>query len=326
MNTVTRLRLLAATALVGAAIAPAVAQTFPAKPVRAVLPYSAGSGPDAVVRQIGELLSRDWGQQVLVDNKPGGNSWIAAGEVKRAPADGYTLFAVDATPMTLQPHLYKQMPFDPTKDFDPVAALYSTNFFIVVAANSPWKSVTDLLAAAKAKNGHLTYGSWGIGSVGHVGTAMLESATGVKMTHVPFKELPQVYTSVATGDIDWAFGTAATAGPMYRAKKVKFLAYAGPKRLAGYTDVPTVAEAGGPAGFELRTWVALFAPRGTPKPTIERIGAGVAKALAEPEVRERFAGFGFEPWVAAPAEISKAAESDTRRFAEIVKRANIALD
>ena len=155
---------------------------------------------------------------------------------------------------------------------------------------------------------------------------MLESASGVKMTHIPFKEMPQLYTSVATGDVDWAFGTAATAGPLYRAKKVKFLAYAGPKRMAGYTDVPTVAEAGGPAGFELRTWVALFAPKGTPRPTIERIGAGVAKALADPEVRERFAGFGFDAWVAAPAEVSKAAESDTRRFAEIVKRASIALD
>ncbi|TMH01888.1 MAG: tripartite tricarboxylate transporter substrate binding protein, partial [Betaproteobacteria bacterium] len=155
---------------------------------------------------------------------------------------------------------------------------------------------------------------------------MLEGATGVKMRHVPFKELPMVYTSVAAGDIDWAFGTAATAGPMVRAKKVRFLAYAGPKRLAGYADIPTVAEAGGPAGFELRTWVALFGPRGTPKPTIERIGAGVAKALAEPEVRERFAGFGFEPWIAPPADISKVIETDTRRFAEIVKRARIALD
>src|SRR5258706_2262813 len=279
MNILTGIRLLGAIALVAAAITPAAAQTFPTKPVRAVLPYSAGSGPDAVVRQIGEMLSRDWGRQVLVDNKPGGNSWIAAGEVKRAPADGYTLFAVDATPMTLQPHLYKQMPFDPSKDFDPVAALYSTNFFIVVAADSPWKNVTELLAAAKAKNGLLPYGTWGIGSVAHVGTAMLEGTTGVKMTHVPFKELPQLYTSVATGDVDWAFGTAATVGPLYRAKKVKLLAYAGPKRTAGYTDVPTVAEARGPAGFELRTWVALFAPKGPPVPTIARINAGVAKAL-----------------------------------------------
>jgi tripartite-type tricarboxylate transporter receptor subunit TctC len=326
LNIQSSIRLVAAAALAAAAIAPASAQNFPTKPVRAVLPYSAGSGPDSVLRHIGEKLSREWGQQLVVDNKPGGNGWIAAGEVKRAVADGQTLLAVDATHMTLQPNLYKQMPFDPVKDFDPVAGLYTTNFFVVVSANSPWKSMSDLLAAAKAKNGTLTYGTWGIGSVAHVGTAMLESATGQKMMHVPFKELPQLYTSVATGEVDWAFGTAATVGSLYRAKKVRFLAYAGPKRMPGYEDVPTIAEAGGPSGFELRTWVALYAPKSTPKPVIDRINAGVAKALAEPDVRERFAGFGFEPWVAAPANISKVAQSDTRRFAEIVKRANIALD
>ena len=294
--------------------------------MRTVLPYSAGSGPDAVVRQVGEKLSREWGQQMLVDNKPGANGWLAAGEVKRAAPDGYTLLTVDATHMTLQPNLYKQMPFDPVKDFEPVAALYSTNFFVVVGANSPWKNLSELLAAAKAKKGQLTYGTWGMGSVAHVGTAMLEGATGTQMMHVPFKELPQLYTAVATGEVDWAFGTAATVAPLYRAGKVKLLAYAGTKRMAGYGDVPTVAESGGPAGFELRTWVALYAPKGTPKPTIAQINTGVAKALADAGVRERLAGFGFEPWTAAPADITKAAEVDTRHFAEIAKRASISLD
>lgn len=326
MNILSLARLGLATALLAVAALPATAQTFPTKPVRVVLPYSAGSGPDAVTRQVGEKLARDWGQQVVVDNKPGANGWVAIGDAKRAAADGYALMTVDATHMALQPNLYKQLPFDPAKDFEPVAGLYTTNFFVVVAANSPWKSMTDLVAAARAKQGQLTYGSWGMGSVAHVGTAMLEDAAGVKMTHVPFKELPQLYTAVATGEVDWAFGTAATVGPLYRAKKVRLLAYAGPKRMAGYADVPTVAEAGGPAGFELQTWVALYAPKGTPRPTVERINASVTKALAEPEVRERLAGFGFEPWAAAPADLSKAAEADTRRFAGIVKRASIALD
>ena len=327
MNILSRPAALGAAALLAIALAaPAAAQNYPTKPVRAVLPYSAGSGPDAVVRQVGEKLAREWGQQLVVDNKPGANGWLAVSEVKRAPADGYTVLTVDATHMTLQPNLYKQLPFDPVKDFEPVAGLYSTNFFMVVGANAPWKNVTELLAAAKAKNGQMTYGTWGMGSVAHVGTAMLEGASGVQMTHVPYKELPQLYAAVATGEVDWAFGTAATVGPLYRSKKVRLLAYAGPKRMAGYTDVPTVAEAGGPTAFELRTWVALYAPKGTPKPTIDRINAGVAKALAEPDLRERFAGFGFEPWIAAPADVSRAAEADTRRFAEIVKRANIALD
>lgn len=305
---------------------PAAAQAFPGQPVRAVLPYSAGSGPDAVMRQVGELLGRDWGHQVVVDNKPGANGWLAAADVKLAKPDGTTLLAVDATHMTLQPSLYKRMPFDPVKDFEPVAPLYTTNFFVVVGAGAPWKSVGELLAAAKAKSGGMTYGTWGMGSVAHVGTAQLEAATGVQMTHVPFKELPQLYTAVATGEVDWAFGTAATVGPLHKSKKVKLLAYAAPKRLAGYDDVPTIAEAGGPAGFTLQTWVALYAPKATPKAVIDRINAGVGKALARPEVRERMAGFGFEPWAAAPPDLLRAAEADTRRYAEVVKRAAISLD
>ncbi|MDB5847346.1 MAG: hypothetical protein JWP29_1098, partial [Rhodoferax sp.] len=240
--------------------------------------------------------------------------------------DGYTLLVTDATPLTLQPHLYKQLPFDPVKDFEPVAPLYTTNFFIVVGANSPYRNVADLVAAARARKGQVTYGSWGIGSVAHVGTAQFEGATGTQMTHVPFKELPQLYTAVATGEVDWAFGTAATVSPLFKGKRVRLLAYAGAKRLAGYEDVPTVAEAGGPAGFELRTWVALFAPRGTPRPLIDQLGASVAKGLAEADVRERFATYGFESWTATPAEMTRTSASDTQRFAEIVKRASISLD
>ena len=315
-----------AATLLSCALAPAAAQTFPSRPVRAVLPYSAGSGPDSVMRSVGEKLTREWGHQLIVDNKPGANGWLAIGETKRALPDGYTLMTVDATHMTLQPHLYKQLPFDPVKDFEPVAPLYSTNFFIVVGANAPWKNVSELIAAAKTKDGQLTYGSWGIGSVAQVGTAMFESATGVKMTHIPFKELPQLYTAVATGEVDWAFGTAATVAPLFKAKKLRLLAYAGPKRMAGYLDVPTVAESGGPAGFELQTWVAMYAPKGTPKPVVDRIQSSVAKVLTDTDIKDRLANFGFEPWLAPASDITKRAEADKLRYAEIVKRSSISLD
>lgn len=306
--------------------ATAGAQTYPTQPVRTVMPYSAGSGPDAVVRMVGEMLGRDWHQQVIVDNKPGASGWLAVGEVKRAKADGYTLLTVAATHMALQPNLYKKLPFDPVKDFEPVAALYSTNFFVVVGANAPWKSVTELLAAAKASNGTMTYGTWGMGSEGHVGGAQFEAASGTKMSHVPFKELPQLYTAVATGEVDWAFGTAATVGPLVKANKLRLLAYAAPARLTGYESVPTVAESGGPAGFALRTWVALYAPQGTPKAVVDRLNTGVAKALKSEAVRERMAGFGFQPWAVTPVELAREAEADTKRYAEMVKRAAITLD
>lgn len=303
-----------------------LAQDFPAKPVRSVAPYSPGSGPDSVMRILGEKLSRQWGQQLVIDNKPGGSGFIAIGDAKRAPPDGYTLLQVDNTHMALQPHVFKNLPYDPVKDFEPVAPLYFTNFFIVVAADSPWKDVTDLVKAAKAAPNDITYGSWGIGSVAHVGAAMLEAATDSRMLHVPFKEMGQVYSSVASGDIKWAFGTAATAGPMYQAKKVKFLALAAPKRLPGYPNVPTVSEAGGPSNFEVQAWVGLFAPVGTPKATIDKINADVTKVLEATDVRERMATFGFLPYVGAPSELTKAIERDSRKFGEIVKRAKISVD
>ncbi|MBL0420711.1 tripartite tricarboxylate transporter substrate binding protein [Ramlibacter sp. AW1] len=299
---------------------------FPARPVKTLLPYSAGSGPDAVVRHVSDKLSGTWKQPFVIDNKPGANGWLAVNEAKRAAADGYTLVGVDNTHFSLQPHLYKQLPFSPKGDFEPVAPLYFTHFFVVVPADSPWNSVADLVAAAKSRNGQLTYGSWGIGSVGHVGAAMLENATGTRMTHVPFKELPQLYTAVASGEVAWAFGTAATVGPLFKAKKVKFIALAAPRRLDGYGDIPTVAEAGGPAGFELKTWVALFAPKGTPQPVIAQLNEGVGKALREPDVRQRLTTVGFEPWIGSPAELTQAVEADTRRFADIVRQARISLD
>jgi len=322
-----RLLLIASTALASSLVASnAMAQTFPSKPVRSVSPYSAGSGPDSVMRILGEKLTRTWGQQLVIDNKPGASGFLAIGDVKRAAPDGYTLLQVDNTHMALQPHVFKQLPYDPVKDFDPVAPLYFTNFFIVVAANSPWKDVGDLIKAAKAAPNDITYGSWGIGSVAHVGAAMLEAATDSRMLHVPFKEMGQVYTSVASGDIKWAFGTAATAGPMYQAKKVKFLAIAAPKRLPGYADVPTVGEAGGPANFEVQAWVGLFAPAGTPKATIEKINADVSKVLEAADVRERLATFGFVPYIGPPGELTKAIERDSKKFGDIVKRAKISLD
>lgn len=318
----------AALIVAGLTAAPLLAQTaYPTRTVRTVLPYSAGSGPDSVMRHVGDLISKDWGQAVVVDNKPGANGWLAISEVKRAKPDGYTLVVVDSTHMTLQPHLYgEKLPFNPVHDFEPVAGLYNTGFFIVVKADSPWKSVADLIAAAKAKPGGVNYGTWGLGSVAHVGTAQFEAASGIQMTHVPFKELPQLYTSVANGEVDWAFGTAATVGPLYEAGKVRLLAYAAAKRLAGYEKIPTVSEAGGPAGLDVGTWVAIFAPKGTPAGIIERFQSGVGKALGQRAVLDRMAGFGFQPWNVGTAELTRTMATDTQRFEQVVKSAKISLD
>ncbi len=319
--------LFAATVLAVACGAPlAQAQQYPTKPVKIITPFPSGSGPDSVLRLIGEKLSKTWGQSIVVENRPGASGFIAIEAAKKAAPDGYTLVQVEDQHVALLPHLYKNIPFSLEKDFDPVAMLFRAYFFVVVPSDSPWKNVADLVAAAKAKPGDVTYGSWAVGSPGHLGAAMLEAATGTQMVHVPFKEMSQLFASVANKDVMWSFGSAASSGPMYRAGKVKYLAVTAPQRIAGYTDIPTVAEAGGPANFEVKAWVALLAPRGTPPAIITRINQDLAKVLVEPDIKERLTTFGFQPFVTAPGEITKMAEADSKRYGEIVKRAKISID
>ena len=318
--------LLAAVVTAATLSAPAAAQQYPNKPIKIIMPFPTGTGPDTVMRLVAEKLTRYWGHQVIVDNKPGGNGWIALEAAKRSPADGYTLLQVDAAAVALQPHLYKKLPFDPFKDFEPVAPLYTTNYFVVVGADSPWQNIPDFVAAAKAKKGDLAYGSSGVGGQLHMGGAMMETAINAPMTHIPYKETTQIYTSISSGDIAWAFGTGSTVGPLYRAKKVKFLAIAAPQRNPAFPEVPTLAEAGGPANFELRTWVGVFAPTGVPKPILEKINADIAKAMQEPDIRERLETVGFRPWPAMAADLAKAMDFDYKQYGEVVKRVKVSLD
>jgi len=304
----------------------AQAQTYPDKPVRIILPFPTGTGPDTVMRLVGERLAKMWGQQVIVDNRPGANGWLAMEAAKRAAPDGYTLLQADAPPMTVAPYLWKKLPYDPAKDFEPVAGLYRTFYFVTVAADSKWNSVADLIAAAKAAPDRLTYGSSGNGGNLHLGGAMMAKATGTKMTHIPFKETPQVYTSMSTGDISWAVGTASTTKPLLQANKVKYLAITSRKRSPLFPNVPTVPESGGPANYELQTWVALYAPTGVPKTIIDKVNADVGRVLQDPQVVAYLNGVGFETMVHTPAEMNEVARKDSAMFKDLVKDLNIQLD
>jgi len=302
------------------------AQSYPNKPVKVITPFPAGSGPDAALRMIGDKLSKAWGQQVLIENRPGANGFIALAAAKSAAPDGYTLAQASSAQLSTHRLIYKSMPYDPVRDFEPITPLFRNHFFIVVPAAAPWKNVSDLVAAAKAKPNGISYGSEFIGSPGHLGAALLEAASGTQMTHVPFKETTQLFTAVGTGDVQWAFGTAGTAGAAVRSGKARFLALAAPQRLAAFADVPTVGESGGPTSFEVAAWTGLLAPKGTPKAIVERLNRDVAKVLAEPDVHERFAGFGYEAWPLAPSAMSVAMEADVRRYADAIKRLDLQLD
>ncbi|MDR6213474.1 tripartite-type tricarboxylate transporter receptor subunit TctC [Paracidovorax wautersii] len=226
-----------------------LAQQFPAKPVRIITPFPVGGGPDGVARLMADRLSRMWGQPVTVENRPGGNGFIAIDAFKRGAKDGTDLMVVDNVHLAAYPSLFKKLPYDPAKDFEALLPLFKTYFFFTVATHSPYQSVGALIADAKAHPGKLNYGSWSVGNPVHLGSELFESTTGTRMEHVVFKETTQLYTAVSTGDLAFALGSAATAGPLQRAGRLRFLAIAAPQRSADYPDVPTVGESGGPAGL-----------------------------------------------------------------------------
>ena len=302
------------------------AETYPSRPVKIITPFPAGSGPDAVVRMVAEKLNRAWGKPVIVDNRPGGNGFIALTAAKNSPPDGYTLAQASNSQLTTHTLIYRHLPYDPVKDFAPITPLFRNSFFAIVGSNSPYKSVGELIAAAKGKPGAISYGSEFVGSPGHLGALMLGSPAGVQMAHVPFKETTQLFAALANNEVAWAFGSAATANAALQAGRVKLVAIGTRARLPAYPDVPTVPENGGPAGFTLDAWTALLAPQGTPVSIIAQINQAVAAALGEADIRQRLVTFGYETWPMQPAEVSKVIEAETSRYAGIIRSANISFD
>lgn len=324
--TLDRRALMRALAVASLAPASAFAQSFPAKPVRVITSFPAGSGPDAMLRFLAERLSRVWGQNVIVDNRPGGGGFIAVAEMRKAAPDGHTLLHIDGLNFTAAPHLYKTLPYDPVNDLRPITPLHAGFFFIAVSATSPWRTAADLIAAARANPGQVTYGSWQVGSIAHLGAAALETATGTRMNHIPFKETSQLYTAVASGEVGWAFGSPASAGPLQRAGKLRFMALAAQQRLSTYPDVPTVAESGGPAGFETTSWVGLFGLPGVPGATLARVSQDIAQLMTEPEVRAKLVDFGYVSQALTPEQTVAKIEQERARYGVTVRNAAIRLD
>jgi tripartite-type tricarboxylate transporter receptor subunit TctC len=307
-------------------MAHAAGDAFPNKPVTLVTAFAPGSGPDAVLRLVAEKLGKRWDQRVLVENRPGGGGFIAIDATKRMPADGYTLLQLDSEHLAALPHLYKARGFETLKTFEPVAALFRTPFLVAVGADSKFKTMGELVAAAKAQPDKLSFGSWGVGSPGHLGGEQVEVLTGTTMQHVPYREVSQLFTSVGGGDVDWSFGSIPSSQGAYKAGKLRYLAVAAAKRLPQMPEVPTVAEAGGPPGLEVNSFVVLVAPRGLPAAVRTRINADVQQALAEPDIKARFDTFAFENLGWSPEEIERQAAAKSRTYAELVRRKNISLD
>jgi tripartite-type tricarboxylate transporter receptor subunit TctC len=235
---------LASFALIAAAALcqPAAAQTtgFPTKPVTIITAFPAGSGPDAVLRQVSEKLSKLWGQPVI-NNNPGGGGFIAIEASQRAPSDGYTLVQFDSEHLAILPLLYKAKGYVTLNNFDPVAPLFRTPFFVAVPTDSKWQNMKDLIGAAKAAPTTINFGSWGIGSPGHLGGEQLELLGGIKMTHVAYREMSQLFTSVGSSELQWSFGSLPSSQGIFKAGKLRYIAVAAAKRVPQMPNVPTMA-------------------------------------------------------------------------------------
>ncbi|MEQ1684838.1 MAG: tripartite tricarboxylate transporter substrate binding protein [Burkholderiaceae bacterium] len=317
-------------ALLGAAAllhAPAFAQAdYPNKPVTLITAFAPGSGPDATLRLVAEKLGKLWNQRVQVENKPGGGGLIAMDAVKRVPSDGYTLLQLDSDHLAAVPHLYKQRGAEAVKSFEPVASIFRTTFLVAVPTDSKFKTLADIVAAAKAAPGKVTYGSWGVGSPGHLGGTLLEMQTGIDMQHIPYREVSQLFMSVGAGDVSWSLGTLPSSSGAYKAGKLRYIAVASAKRLPQVPEVPTAAEAGGPKDFDVNAFVVLVSPKGLAPAVRAKINADVAKVLTDAEVKARFDTFAFEPIAWSPDEIGRNAEAKSKVYEQLVKKANISLE
>ena len=321
-----RRNFVALTTWVALSTMPAFAQDFPTKAVRILTPFPAGAGPEGVLRVLAEKLQKKWGKPVIVENKPGANGFIAIDAFKRGATDGHDLIQLDNVHLAAYPHLFKKLPYDAAKDFDVLAPLFRTYFFVAVPTASKYKTVGDIIADAKANPGKLNYGSWSVGNPVHLGSALLESQTGTEMQHVIYKEVSMLYTGVANGELNWALGTQASAGPMQRAGKVRFIGITAPRRQAAFAEVPTVAESGGPAGYELTGWTTIAAPKGLPKAVTDRIHQDIEAALAEPDMKARFATFGYDAFPATREQFNIFIAAESAKYADVVRRAKVSLD
>lgn len=312
-------------AAAGSALAAEKNIAYPEKPVRMVIHIGAGSSMDIVGRMLGQKLSDAWGQPVIIDNRGGAGGTIGMGMVAKAPADGYTILFASSS-MAITASYYKNLPFDVVRDFEPVTQISSRFNVLVVKTDSPMKSVQDVIAAAKAKPGELTFGSGGgSGSSDHLAGELFKLLAGVNITHVPYKSGAQALNDLMGGRMSIYLGGMPINLPMIKSGRIRPLGVSSAKRSALLPDVPTIAEAGVP-GFEVNVWYGLFAPRGTPAPIVRKISAEVSRIVQTPDMGQRMAGMGADPEGTTPTEFKAYFRQDFEKWAKVVKEAKLSSD
>ncbi|HZH26583.1 MAG TPA: tripartite tricarboxylate transporter substrate binding protein [Azospirillaceae bacterium] len=308
--------LAAAATLAAGGAGPAVA-AWPERPIRFVVPYPAGGPTDVLARTIGERLSARYGQQVVVDNRPGAGGNLGADQVAKAAPDGHTLVLGTNSTHASNAGLYPNMPYDTARDFAPVTLVATVTNVLVVNPSVPARTVEELVAHAKANPGKLNYASSGSGSAAHLTGELFKMAAGIDMVHVPYRGAPPALTDLVAGQVQAMFATLPSALPQIQADRLRALAVTGRTPAPALPNVPTMAAT--LPGFESDAWFGVFAPAGTPSSVIDRLAADVAAVVAEPEVAQKLRAAGFEPATLAPAELRTFQAAEMEKWAAVVR-------
>jgi tripartite-type tricarboxylate transporter receptor subunit TctC len=314
----------ASCALAGVATA-ALAQTaaqYPTKPIRFIVPQAAGGSTDILSRTVGQKLSETFGQQVLVDNRPGANGIIGTDMVAKSPPDGYTLVAAGTSTVAINGSLYSKIPYDPVKDFAPVVNFAYSTSVLVVHPSVPVKNIAELIALAKSKPGELRFASAGIGSSPHLSAEVFKSMTGVNIVHVPYKGSTPGVTATVTGEAGLMFTGIASVLQHVKANRLRVLSVNGPRRSPALPEVPTAGTSGLP-GFEVDFWIGMLAPAGTPAPVITRLSTEVNRILAQDDIKSRLLALGTDVIGGTPQSFAELIKTDIARWGKAIKASGV---
>lgn len=300
------------------------AQTYPEKPIRAIVPFVAGGPTDIMARALGQKLSVAFGKQIIIDNRAGGGGLIAATMAKEAPADGYTIFFGTISTLATNVATSKKLPYDPTRDYAPITLTASNPYFMVVHPAVPANSLKEFIALAKAKPGQINYASSGAGGGSHMAMEMFRTMAKLDMVHIPYKGSGQSITEVMSGQVQMTFIQPSITIPQARAGKLKVLAVTGKNRLASWKEAPPIGDV--VPGYEATSWQGVLAPAGTPKPIIDRLHAEIVKALNSPEISGRLIAEGSEIGGISPEEFGRHIRAEIAKWKKVVKDANIQVE
>jgi tripartite-type tricarboxylate transporter receptor subunit TctC len=294
------------------------AAEYPTKPIRMLVGFAPGGGTDTTARTIAQPMSEALGQQVVVDNRPGAAGNIATDIASKSPADGYTILMGTIAALAINPSLYKSLPFDPIRDFEPVTLAVSSTNVLAVHPAVPVKNVRELIALAKSQAGKLSYGSSGVGGAGHLAGVLFDSLAGTTMVHIPYKGGAPAMIALIGGEVQLVFATAETAVPQIRSGKIRALGVTMAKRTALLPDLPTIAEAGLP-GYEANNWYGILLPAKTPRAIVERLSRETVKVLNTPAIKEQLFRQGLDASPSTPQEFSAYIKSEMAKWAKVVK-------